>query len=178
MSFQFTIVSLGAALFAASSLSAQTLQKLDMKTGQWEITRTSDMSGMPPIPPEVLSRLTPEQRAKMEAAMQARGARGPSTKVETRCITKEDLDKPLNLDRDRASCKNTIVTSSSSKQEIKIDCDEKGMKATGTVKVEASNSENVKITSQINAGDGSHNMNMNMTMLAKWVGPSCSQPSK
>ena len=49
-------------------------QPLDVKTGQWESTMTGQTTGMPPIPDDVLNRMTPEQRAKIQAAMQAREA--------------------------------------------------------------------------------------------------------
>ena len=42
----------------------------DVKTGLWEVTSTGSMSGAPPIPQDALARMTPEQRAQMEAAMQ------------------------------------------------------------------------------------------------------------
>src|SRR5208283_3141677 len=57
---------------------------MDVKLGLWETTMTNqtDISSM--IPPEVLSKMTPEQRAQMEAAVNGRG--GPRTNVSKHCI--------------------------------------------------------------------------------------------
>jgi Protein of unknown function (DUF3617) len=73
---------------ACSSLWAADLHALEVKPGQWETTTTGQMTGVPAIPPEVLAKLTPEQRAKMESAM---GARGAKPIVSTSCRTKEKL---------------------------------------------------------------------------------------
>lgn len=142
---------------------------------------TSQTNGMPPIPEELLSRLTPDQRAKMEAAMKARAARGPQTRVTKSCLTKDQLDKALTFGSEgNTACKRTLITSSSSKQEIRFDCnDEKSnMKGTGTVHVEAINSENVKGTTQVTAAGGGNNMNIQMSFSAKWVSPDCGDLKK
>jgi len=47
---------------------------LNVRPGLWEMMVLGEGSGMPPIPAEALARLTPEQRAKFEAAMAARTA--------------------------------------------------------------------------------------------------------
>ena len=66
---------------------------MDVKLGLWETTMTNqtDISSM--IPPEVLARLTPEQRAKMEAAMQGRG--GARTSTTKHCVTKDTINEAL-----------------------------------------------------------------------------------
>ena len=68
---------LGLVLFAGSALWAtDTITPLDVKLGQWESTLTTESNGLPPIPPEVLDRLSPEQRAKMEERMKAYACAG------------------------------------------------------------------------------------------------------
>jgi hypothetical protein len=57
-------VSLGFAfLFCGAAWAADNVQPLDVKLGLWESTTTMEHSGAPPIPAEVLARLSPEQRA-------------------------------------------------------------------------------------------------------------------
>jgi hypothetical protein len=163
------------ALVSCSLLSAADFHALDVKTGQWETTMTGQTTGMPPIPDDVLNRMTPEQRAKIQAAMQARGGASKAT-VSRNCLTKDKLDKPFNLgDENTKSCARSMVTSSGSKQEIRIDCDHEGMKSTGTVKVEAVDSENVKGSMQMSVTNGQHTMNMNYMFAAKWIGPACAE---
>ncbi len=158
------------------ALSAADFRPLDVKTGQWETTLSGQTTGQPPIPDELLKRLTPEQRAQVEAAMQEKGLGGRKTTLNKSCLTKDKLDKAFNLgDENTKSCKPTLVTSSGSRQEIHLDCDRQGMKSTGTVKVEAVDSQNLKGSMQISVTNASRTMNMNYTFTAKWIGPACTE---
>ena len=124
-----------------------------------------------PIPEELLSRLTPEQRAKFEARMKSNSAPKGTTTTKKDCETKEKLaQEPFN---DRKECKQTIVTSTGTKAEIKISCDFGDIKASGTMEVEALSPENVKGSGQMRSNGGGHSMSMNTTFSAKWLGPSC-----
>lgn len=161
-------------MLACSTLWAADYRPLDVKTGQWETTVNSQMSGMPPIPDDVLNRMTPEQRAKIMAAMQARN--GSKATVSKSCLTKDQLDKPFDLGDERTrSCTRTMITSSGSKQEARIDCTVNGSKTTGTIKVEAVDSGSVRGSMQMAVSSGEHSMNMNMTFASKWIGPVCSE---
>jgi hypothetical protein len=110
----------------------------------------------------------------MEAMMAGRS--GAKSTVSKGCLKKEDLDKPFNMsDKSMASCARSMVTSSGSKQEIRVDCTTNGAKTTGTVKVEAVDSENVKGSMQLAVANGEHTMNMNYMFAAKWIGPACTE---
>jgi hypothetical protein len=65
------------------------------------------------------------------------------------------------------------VNSSSNKQEIHIDCDDKGVKSTGVVRVEAVNSENIKVDMQIAAVSNGRTLNISNTATSKWIGAVC-----
>ena len=160
---------------AGSALWAADLHALNVKTGQWETTMSGQMSGMPPIPPEVLNRMTPEQRAKIEAVM---GGQGAKPIVNKSCMTKEKLEKAWNTDQEAMkSCNTSVITSSSSKQEVHIECNRENTKTVGTVKVEALDSEHVRGSLQMTAtgADAGHAMNMNYTFTSKWIGPACAE---
>jgi hypothetical protein len=139
---------------------------------------TTQRSGSPSIPPELLARMTPEQQATLEARMKTKESQGPQTTVRKQCLTKEDLQKPLNFGDDRGSCQRTVVSASSSKQEFRIECTSAGIKATGTVRIEAVDPEHMKFTSLITSGDGSHSMKIHTTGTGKWVSAECSSESK
>lgn len=165
-------ISIGFALLFCCTLWAADFRPLDVKTGQWEYTLTGQMTGLPPIPEEVLKRLTPEQRAKMEAV---RGG-SPKTTVSKNCVTKDKLDQAFNMgDEAMKSCTRTLITSSGSRQEVHINCNRDGVKTTGVVKVEAVNPENVKGTMQMTMVNPDHTMNMNYSFAAKWTGPACTE---
>lgn len=166
---------LSTVLLAGSVLrAADTITPLDVKLGQWETSITTETSGLPPIPQELLDRLPPEQRAKMEERMKSTGSRGPKTTVTKSCLKKEDLDKALSFGTDQKSCTRTIVTSSRSKQEIHMECTLGGGKQSGTIRVEAVSSENVKGTTQMTMTNGDRTMNSNSTFASKWLGSTCS----
>jgi hypothetical protein len=167
--------SLEAALLCAAVGTAQTTP-LNVKTGEWESTMTHETSGQLPIPQEMIDKMTPEQRAKMEAMMKARGMQGPQTTVTKHCVKKEDLDKPFG--KDNKSCKETIVTSSATKQEIHMECEMGGGKQVGTLKFEAVDSSTVKGSMQMTASNGGRTMNMNSTFSAKWLGSACTESDK
>ena len=158
---------------AAGSLWAADYRPLDVKPGQWETTVNGMTSGMPPIPDEVLQRMTPEQRAKMEAAWKARSGASTTT-VNKNCIKKEDLDKPFGPDSAK-TCTLTFVSSSATKQEIRVTCNRESMTGNGTLKVEALDSEHIKGEMQMTANAGQHTMNMNSSFSSKWLGPTCTE---
>jgi hypothetical protein len=158
-----------------SAVWAADIRPLDVKTGQWETTVSGQTTGMPPIPDEVLNRLTPEQRAKMQAAMQANS--GSKANVSKHCMTPKDLEKGFNAADQAAaanSCSRLVVTSTGSKQEIRMECTSGEMKTSGSIKVEAVDSEHVKGMIQMtSSGNDGHTMNMNYTFASKWVGAAC-----
>ncbi len=96
---------IGLTIVLGSTLWAADFRALDVKTGQWETTVSGQTSGMPAIPPEALSRLTPEQRAKVEAAM---GARGAKPIVSTSCMTKEKLEQAWNTGQVTKTCTTSV----------------------------------------------------------------------
>lgn len=165
-------VSLGFAfLFCGAACAADNVQPLDVKLGLWESTTTTEHSGVPPIPPEVLARLSPEQRAKVEE--RAKASAGPKAITRKSCVKKEDLDKALAFGNDDKNCHRTVVSSSSSKLEFRMECGAGTMKSNGTVDIEAVSSEHVKGTVQMTMGDGTRSMKMNTAFESKWLGPVC-----
>ena len=92
------------------------------KPGAWEMTTTTLMSGMP-IPPEVLAKMPPEQRAKFEAAMQSRAGK-PTTHVHTSCMTQKDLDEDriLNKSDGEDQCTKKVISKSANRLTIEQTC--------------------------------------------------------
>ncbi|HUI78218.1 MAG TPA: DUF3617 family protein [Bryobacteraceae bacterium] len=165
-----------ALLMPLASWAADDIKPLGVKLGLWESMVTTQTSGMPPIPEEVLSKLSPDQRARMEEAMKARQAKGAQPRTNKSCLTKESLDKAMTFGNEgNQSCKRTVMTSNSSKQEIRFECSDErtNIKSTGTMHVEALNSENVKGSGQVSSGNGTNSMNIQISFSAKWLGSDC-----
>jgi hypothetical protein len=164
------LVSLGVLTIA---LGAQ-FQALNVKLGLWEITSTSQTTGMPAID---LSTVPPEYRGRAEAAMKAQLEQSakPSTRVRKACVTKENLQKDLfqNASKD-PSCKWTTIAQTSSVGEFTIECTGK-QQVSGHIRYEAANSENVKgtMTMKVVTAPGAGPMTSNTTLTSRWIGASC-----
>ena len=101
---------------------------------------------------------------------QASGA--PTTTTSQRCVTKDDLTE-LNVNNDRnPSCKMTLVRSSRTKQEIHMDCSD-SPKRTGTIVIEALNSESIKFNMQIAITKNGQPINVTVNGTSKWLGATC-----
>jgi hypothetical protein len=160
-------------LWSCAGWAGDKVQPLDVKLGLWEVTTTNTMSGMPPIPPETLARMTPEQRARMEESMKKGMGGGPKTTTRKECVTQEKLNKDYLFGEERKNCSRTVVTASSSKTEIKMQCQEEKMKMDGTFLMEAVSSDHVKGSMQMVASGSGQSMNVNVDFNARYVGPVC-----
>jgi len=87
-------------------------------------------------------------------------------------MTKEKLEKAPFSDEQK-NCTRTIVKSTSSEAEIKFQCDMQGMKANGTVHVEALTPESAKGTAQTTMTGGGRTMNTSGSFTSKWLGANC-----
>ena len=151
---------------------------LDVKPGLWESTVTT-LIGMPPLPPELLSKMTPEQRAKMEAARQGRGGGSSRTDSSKHCVTKETLSQMLSFGDNRAqNCKKTLVSSTSTKQVIHVECTTAATPSTGDLQFEAVDRENLKGSMVMSAGPGGRGVGTKMEFTAKWLGADCGDVGK
>jgi hypothetical protein len=164
---------IGMMLVSSAAWAQGKFQPLNVKTGLWESTATSTTSGQMPIPAELLARLTPEQRAKMEARMNANANSAPRTRTFTSkgCETKEKLaEQPF---ANQKECKETVLSSTASRIELKVSCDLGDVHSSGTMHIEALSPEAVKGSGQMTSDGGGHSMTINTAFSAKWVGPSC-----
>ncbi len=171
--FPVLIISASLALLSSSVLlGAADFTPLNVKEGLWEVTVTHSVSGMPTapsIPPEVLAKMPPEQRAHIEAMMKG----GTSTDIHKDCITKEKLEKHSAFTSSDGQCTRTVVSSSGSKIEMKVHCEENQSSSDGTLVLEAVSPDNVKGTMHSVTTSKSRNVNIDLTFSSKYLGPSC-----
>lgn len=150
---------------------SQQIQPLNIKPGLWETTITHNVTGAPPIPAEMLNRLTPEQRARMEERMRANSAAHTTSSTSRGCTTKEDLQKDkLHLGKE---CTPTILASSSTMAKGKVSCESEGVKTTGSLEIEVLDQEHLKGSSHATVTTDGQVMNVDGTFTSKWVGPDC-----
>jgi len=145
----------------------------NVKTGLWETTSTHTMQGELPMSPELMAKLTPEQRARVEAALKGEANNGkPTTRTYKSCLTKEQLDRGTAFNNTK-ECTETPVTSTTSKLTVKMTCETEGMKANGTVEFAALSSDYVKGTGHMTVNGGGHTMTTDSTFDSKWLGSDC-----
>lgn len=154
--------------------------KLNVKLGLWEVATQANISGMPQMmPDEMLAKLTPEQRARMQAAMQASMADIAKPKRAKHCLTAEKLARGWDLERqNRQNCQRKIVTNSSSELEIQESCTE----ADGTSVMDehfqlASSllgaAEQMAGTVHYVRNSGGKTMTVDSNVKGQWLGASC-----
>lgn len=159
---------------------AQEIKPLDVKVGLWESSFTTELSGLPAMPPmslseEELAKIPPAQRAQVEAAMKGRGSMGrPETTTEKQCITRETLNRPMYRGSDK-TCIAKVVNATSSTQQIHIECSPSGMKAAGDMTLERVDSEHIKGTMHMktSGGNAGRSVDMKMTTSSKWLSSDC-----
>lgn len=147
------------------------VQPLNVKTGLWETTTTYKMSGELPIPPEMLNRLTPEQRARMEERMRARSGQSNSTTYQN-CITKEDLENPDFTDRKQCTWTTLEVNSTYAKGSATCQPDS-GMTLSGSGEITVVDQEHVKGSVHLNATGSGRGMTTDTTFTSKWIASEC-----
>jgi Protein of unknown function (DUF3617) len=165
-----TMAMLGA-LWAAGTLADEKVIPLDVKTGQWEMTHTTVLKGVPPIPAELLAQMPPDARARYEAM--APSDAKPRTETRKHCVTAEDLKKSVFHGDNEKDCERKIVTSTSKRLEGRIECVHKDVKQVGTYAFEATDREHVKGTIKMDSAGDKHAMSFNGTFSGRWLGPTC-----
>ncbi len=170
------VVSIGASC-AIGVWGGQKVKPFDIKPGLWEEVLVMNMRGQPPIPPEVLAKMTPEQRARFDAAMKARGTGEPTTHTRQRCITKEDLAKNP-FDDKRPNCTYDVVRSSERSMEVHAVCKENNFNLDLDIQAESSDTEHFKVVSHSSAAGQTSTMKSDVTMTGKWIGATCPAENK
>jgi hypothetical protein len=158
------------AVCAALPFAAGGQDRLDIRTGTWEITATTHMSGTP-LSNEMLSKMTPEQRAEVQAAMREEAAKGPQTEVSRECITPEEVERPF-ASADLENCTQQIVRTTRTTQEARLQCTGE-YKGSGLLRVTAPNPQTMTATLELSAGDGPTPFTIKAQMKGRWLAAAC-----
>jgi hypothetical protein len=153
-------------------LVATSADKLNVRTGLWEITSVSQIAGMPPLPKEMLDKMTPEQRKQMEQAMQQETAKGPRTDTDRECITQKDIEHPFENAEDDKDCQRTIVQTTRTSQEVRLTCTGQ-RKGSGTFRVSTPTPETMTGVLDLRMGEGNNIMTVKSQLKGRWIGPDC-----
>lgn len=146
-------------------------QPLDVKTGLWEKTATYKTAGQLPVPAGMLDKLTPEQRARFEARMNARSSGSTRTTTDRSCLTAQQLNDPADL-ADKG-CSVTVLESTSARATGTLACTIQGMEMTGSAEFDAIDQEHVKGTEHVTSAANGNSMTTDVTFTSKWLSPTC-----
>lgn len=162
---------IAALTMTALSVGAAAPERLNVKLGLWEMTSIMRFSGVPPLPKEVLDKMTPESRAKMIADLKKASQEEPEPETSSECITQEDLDKPFSS-ANSDDCTQTIVRTTKTSQEIRMVCTGK-TKGSGLFKVNTPTPESMNGTLDLKAGEGPDAFVIKGTIKGRWLGADC-----
>ena len=124
------------------------------------------------IPPDALAKMTPDQRAEVDAIMKDQDS--PRTISVKTCMTPEKMDRSEMLWEKLKLCTRTFVSSSSSKRKMRLQCTlDNGLKMSGTAWEEATNSETIRGSVQMTTTGGDHPISMSSTYISRYLGPDC-----
>ncbi len=160
-------------LFATAALLAQTpavKPALNVKMGLWETTSTTNVSG--DMPAVDLDKMTPEQKARIQAMMQS--MMGPRTTTVKSCLTREKFDdntflgqKDLNM-----ACKRTVGTNTATTLDLTETCTG-DHPATIHLHFTAASPTSVEGTMKTTTTNNGRKMDVDGTIAAKWLGAEC-----
>ncbi len=174
MKHRTALLGLGAGLALGATLTTVAIAAaLDVKTGLWEVTSQGEASGMPPIPPQALAQMSPQQREQVMAAMAGAMARANQPNVTRSCITHKMLERGWDPNQDhRGNCAQTQISATSRSLDARMVCTGE-QQATGNLHIDAMDSETIRGTFNMVMSGGSNTMTVKRTLQGKWLGSDC-----
>lgn len=165
----------GLGLCALAGASAASPLTLNVRPGLWEMTSQSETQGIPGLPPELLARMTPAQRAKVEAMMAASRANARKPHSEKTCATEKDLRQGFDLGEHEpgVKCTRTVLSRSATAMEVRTVCRGGPRHSTGHFHFEAPNPTTMNGTFEVTMREGTHVMAVKSVMHGHWLGPDC-----
>ena len=146
---------------------------LDVTPGLWEISTTGAVSGTPQIPPEMLAKMKPEQRAIAEAMALAIIAQASMPHTMQFCVTPEQVRQGLDLDRlSGRDCRRTIQSSSPTGLDMQVDCGGHD-RMSGVVHLRVVDRTTVTGDIDMHAGVSGTTAEIKQNLHGRWLGAAC-----
>jgi len=157
-----------AAALTLSALAAAQAPMLDVRMGLWETTSVTNMSNM--MAGVDTSKMSPEQKAQMEAMMKNMASKPITTKS---CMTKEKFEKQSFMQqRPNSDCTQTVTRNTRTVMEATVNCT-KPEPITGEITIEASSPTAFKGTVKSKGSARGREINVTIDMTGKWLGADC-----
>lgn len=179
---QKTILVGAICLVATVVMAGSKITPMNVKTGYWQNDSTVSISGAIGIPPEILAKMTPEQRARYEAMAKSNPALSgaPKHEVSKGCLTEKDLhtDPFQRMDQNsHMKCEETVNRSTGSDLDVIVTCLMGTSKSDTHLQFHALSSEHVVGTGEGTMLMGGRTMHSNVKMDMKWLGAACPKDS-
>ena len=161
-------------IFVMLRVSAdETKVNLSAENGLWEVTTHPQTTGQMPISEEQLQKLSPEQRARVEAAMKAAMGQANQEHVMRTCMTAEKRAQGLGLGNQGPSCKTTVLRNTSEELQVRSECSTDNNMRTTTEHLRMSGRHRISGTVEAVMAQGEKQMTMHMAIEGKWLGADC-----
>lgn len=148
---------------------------LGVEMGLWEVTAQAQTNGA--IPPELQQRLqgmSPEQRQKVMAAMQAAMADAQRGHVFRECMTPERLSQGFGKDDESAQCKSSLVRNTRTDFEYhKVCSSSDGSSHTEKAVFHLADRHHISGTVDVVVSRNGHPMTVHQNLDGKWLAASC-----
>ena len=161
-------------LWASGLWAGGKTKPLNIKTGLWQTTSTTTITGGIGIPPEMAARLTPAQRAQAEAALKKQANGVPRTHTYKSCLKDKNLNEdPFQDKNGEFKCKETVIKSTGTDMVVRATCTNGSIKGNVHMVVHANSSAHVTSKGNMTALVGGRTMHSVIKMDSKWLGPTC-----
>jgi hypothetical protein len=151
--------------------AASGADRLNIRPGEWEITSKTQMSGAF-LPNETLAKMTPQQRAQLEASMREQANR---EEVERECVTEKEIQQPFGgADLEKNDCRQSMVQTSRTTQEVRFVCTGE-RKGSGVLKLNAPDPKRMTATVELRGGEGAETYLIRTQMSGRWLSDQCEE---
>lgn len=159
-----------AIVLLAAALPALSAEPLAIKTGAWEMSYTTQISG-DTMPQAMLDKMTPEQKARHEERLKKRAEAGPRKRTQTTCVKKENLERNAFAPGEESkSCTYKVTAQTRSLHAATYECTGAAPRK-GEFRYEALGNDRIKGLMKMTSAHSS----MEMQMEGRWIGPTCAK---
>lgn len=165
-----TFIRAAGATSLAIALPLLAADRLAIKTGLWENSVTTQLSGIE-LPAEI-AQMPAAQRAQMEQMLRQMGIGEARTVTDKSCITEKDLEENTfrkQMEQASQDCDYQQVANTSKRQEWTFQCKIEGHTATGRMEVDVVNDSTVRGKMEMRSAQG----NMDISFAGRWLATSC-----
>jgi len=159
-----------AVVAALGAVAVAQAPALNVQMGLWEISSTTDLGGQ--MPAVDTGKMTPDQKARLEAAM--KGLMGPHTSVNKSCVTKEKFNQSnfMGQDQPGAACQQAITTNTSTSLEGTVTCTGEHPMS-GQIHIDAPSPTTFTGSVKATSTEGGRPTTVNIALSGKWLSADC-----